>query len=252
VVLEAIELGYRLIDTAVRYNNEEAVGAAIAAASVPRDELIVSTKLPLECTTTMVAKHARASLGRLGVDYLDLLLMHWPNKKVPQEETLYAMAQLREEGLVRWVGVSNFTAPQVQRALTVTPLLTNQIEYHPYLDQALALEIAEREDLLITAYSPLADGRALKDPVITDIAARHGVSAGQVTLRWLVQQDRVVTIPKTATSARLRENLDVFGFELTADEMRVISAMAEGHRTMNPAFAPTWDDAPGFRESRRR
>lgn len=243
-VLEALAMGYRFIDTAVRYENEAAVGDALAATSVPRDGLLVSTKLPLECDADAVASIARESLRRLRIDAIDLLLMHWPNQEVPQSETLGAMAQLQHEGLVRWIGVSNFTEAQLEEALKYVPLLTNQVEYHPFLDQRRALAQVERHDLLLTAYSPLARGRVLEDPVLADVAAAHGVKPSQVALRWLVQQPRVVAIPKTGSVERMRENIDIFAFALTADEMAAIDALHDGYRIVNPAFAPVWDE-PG-------
>jgi diketogulonate reductase-like aldo/keto reductase len=164
------------------------------------------------------------SLSRLGVDAVDLLLIHWPHPLVPVEETLGAMAELQEEGLVRHLGVSNFTASQLREALRTadTPLVTDQVLYHPYKDQSALQSVRAEHDVALTAYSPLGRGAVLEDETLADIGARHDKSAAQVALRWLVQQDGVVAIPKATGRDHLAANLEIFDFSLSEAEMEQI------------------------------
>lgn len=240
-VLDALAIGYRLFDTATRYDNEEAVGAALAATTIPRDEILISTKLPLDCTAPMARAAALESLRKLRTDYVDILLMHWPNNDVPDEETLGEMALLREEGLVRGVGVSNFPPSRLDRAVEVTTIVANQVEYHPYLSQRAVLESAQRHGHAIMAYSPLARARVNDDPVLTEIGREHGKTASQVALRWQIQQPQVVTIPKTGSAQRRRANFDILDFALTDDQMAAIHRLDEGFRLIDTPFAPDWE-----------
>jgi diketogulonate reductase-like aldo/keto reductase len=204
------------------YDNEAAVGEGIAAAPVPREDVFLTTKLwRSNLRREDVREATRASLDRLGVDRVDLLLIHWPHPRVPVAETLDAMVALRDEGLVSHLGVANFTREQYREARRVAdaPLVTDQVLYHPYLDRAGLRADCAAEELSLTAYSPLARGDAVGDPVLADVGAPHGKSAAQVALRWLLQQDRVVAIPKATGRAHLVENRDVFDFELTESEM---------------------------------
>jgi len=244
-VVDALAIGYRLLDTAQRYGNEADIGRGIAASSVPRDEYLLSTKLALELDARGTIEATKQSLRRLKTDYLDLLLMHWPNVDVPIEETLLAMMELHESGLVRAIGVSNFTSAQVREALKVAPIVTDQVEYHPFLAQPTLLATARQEDLVLMAYSPLARGAVSSDPVLLDIASMHGKNPAQIALRWLVEQDRVATIPKSASSERRRSNFDIFDFELSREDTERINALARGLRLVNPNIAPEWDDQDG-------
>jgi 2,5-diketo-D-gluconate reductase B len=242
-VRDALEIGYRQIDTARAYDNEREVGRGIADSGVPRDEIFLTTKVPYdEATADEVRRDAEESLERLGVDRLDLLLLHWPNPDVPLEETIGALNQVREDGLTTQIGVSNFPAGLLRQALDIAPLFCNQVEYHPFLDQSRLLELARDKDVLVTAYSPLAHGKVPDDPTLTAIGERHGKTAGQVALRWLLDQPGVSPIPKASSHERRRENFDVFGgFTLTDEDRAEIDELPKDGRTGNPPWAPDWN-----------
>jgi diketogulonate reductase-like aldo/keto reductase len=229
-VLSALEAGYRLIDTAVNYRNEKEVGEAIRSSAVPRDEVFLTSKLPGRHHAYDDAKASvRESLERLGLDYLDLHLIHWPNPSVDKyADAWQALVDLREEGLVRSVGVSNFTEAHLKRIIGetgVTPVV-NQIELHPYFPQREMREVNARLGILTESWSPLGKRQApFDEPPVASAAEAHGVTSGQVILRWQVQLG-AVPIPKSATPERQRQNLDVFGFELTDAEMDAITALA--------------------------
>ena len=241
-VRDALEIGYRQIDTARAYENEREVGRGIADSGVPRDEIFLTTKVPhTDAAPDLVERDGEESLARLGVDYLDLLLLHWPNPEVPLEQTLGALNRLRDDGRVRQIGVSNFPAGQLRQALEIAPLFANQVEYHPFLSQERVLDVARDHDALVTAYSPLAHGRALNDETLGRVGAAHGKTAGQVALRWLLDQPLVSPIPKASSHDRRAENFDVFDFELTPEERAEIDALPKDVRTANPPWAPDWD-----------
>jgi diketogulonate reductase-like aldo/keto reductase len=241
-VLDALEIGYRYIDTAQAYNNEEAVGRALAATPVPRDQVFLVTKLDFPYyAREALAPSLRESLDRLQTEYVDLLLMHWPHDEVPMEETLEAMGAAREQGLLRHFGVSNFTSDQVRQAADCAPIATNQVEYHPFLNQDRLLETHRQLGILTTAYSPLARGALLDDPVLSAIGADHGKSVAQVALRWLLQQDGVITAVRSSSAHHRVANFDVFDFTLDEGEMERIAGLARGYRVIDPPFAPDWD-----------
>jgi 2,5-diketo-D-gluconate reductase B len=242
-VRDALEIGYRQIDTARAYGNEREVGRGIADSGVPRDEIFLTTKVPHdEATADEVRRDAEESLERLGVDRLDLLLLHWPNPHVPLEETIGALNRVREDGLTTHIGVSNFPAGILRQALDIAPVFCNQVEYHPFLDQSRLLELAREKDVLVTAYSPLAHGKVPGDPTLTAIGERHGKSAGQVALRWLLDQPGVSPIPKASSHERRRENFEVFGgFTLTDEDRAEIDRLPKDGRTANPPWAPDWN-----------
>jgi len=221
-VRTALEAGYRHVDTAQVYDNEAAVGEGIAAADVDREEIFLTTKVwRSNLHAPDVYETVRASLDRLDTDYVDLLLIHWPHPRVSFEETLSAMAELRDEGLVEHLGVSNFTRSQLQEARGVVdaPIVTDQVQYHPYVDQSDLLEFCVASDVALTAYSPLSRGGVLDDEVLATIGDRYGKSPAQVALRWLVQQEPVVAIPKASSREHIEANLAVFAFSLTGEEM---------------------------------
>ncbi len=245
VVRAAIDIGYRHIDTAQLYLNEEEVGRALRDSGFSREMIFLTTKIAFDKGRyDDVIRTTDESLRKLKTDYVDLLLIHWPAKDVPLEETLRAMAHLHEQRKVRHIGVSNFTSTLLERAcdLSPIPILANQVEYHPYLAQQKVLEVCRRRQVMLTAYAPSARARVTGDPVLQEIGARYGKSPVQVTLRWLIQQPLVAAIPKSAHVDRVRENCEIFDFELTDSEMQSIFALARGLRMLNPEnIAPDWD-----------
>lgn len=227
-VESALELGYRHLDTAQMYQNEEAVGAAVSASDVPREEVFVTTKLDRpNVSRERVFSSVGESLERLGTDYVDLLLIHAPSRSVPISETIGAMDNLVEEGRVRNVGVSNFSVAEALEA-SRAGILTNQVEYNPFHGQPELLEFCVENDVVLTAYSPLDVGRVRGNEVLREIGRRYGKAEAQVALRWLVQQPRVVAIPKASSREHQRQNLDVFDFELSGGEMARIFELQGG------------------------
>ncbi|WP_437050137.1 aldo/keto reductase [Streptomyces sp. enrichment culture] len=229
-VLSALELGYRLVDTAANYRNETGVGRAVARSGVPRGDIVVTTKLPgrhhgYEETLASFEE----SRARLGLDYVDLYLIHWPLPRVGRYvDSWRAMIKLREEGLVRSIGVSNFTPGHIERLEKETGVLpsVNQIELHPLLPQEELRAFHAARGVVTESWSPLGrDSDLLADPALARIAEAHGVTPGQVVLRWHTQLG-AVPVPKSADPGRQRENLGVFGFELGADEMRAVADRA--------------------------
>ena len=246
LVEAALAEGYRYIDTSRFYGNEEAVGKAMARSSVPRNDVWVTTKLlhPRTPPQPDLRFELEQSLRMLQTDYVDLLLIHWPRPDVSLEWALGEFAAMRAQGKARTIGVSNFTTALLRQALGIVgDLAANQVEYHPYLNQRPLLDLMREHDVVLIAHSPLARGKVLDDPVIQEIAQRRKLSAAQVTLRWIVQQQRVVAIPGAQNIEQLRENLKVLDFKLTNDEMTAISALARGTRIVNPKHGPAWDPA---------
>lgn len=220
----ALSLGYRHLDTAQMYRNEDEVGRGMSNSGVNREDIFLVTKLSTNnFTHEKVLNSARESLKRLGTDYVDLLLMHWPNPSVPLEETLGAMRELQEEKSVKHIGVSNFPASMVEEATQHAEIFCNQVEYHTRNPQDELLEQARGLDYLLTAYSPVAKGRIMNDATLEEIGAAHDKTPAQVALRWLVQQEKVCAIPKAQSPEHQESNLDVFDFELSEEEMERVS-----------------------------
>jgi 2,5-diketo-D-gluconate reductase B len=242
-VLDALELGYRHIDTARAYGNEAWVGRALADSDVPREDVWLTTKAWYEhAEPDFLTRVFHEQLADLQVERVDLLLLHWPAPEVPLRQTLGAMNALREQGLAAHIGVSNFPSELLREALEYAPIFCDQVEYHPYLPQGPVMHECLEHDLLLTAYSPFAHGYVHDDSLLGEIGARHGKSAGQVALRWLLDQPNVCTIPKASSHARRAENLDVFDFELDDDERAAVAALSRRHlRTADPEWAPDWD-----------
>ncbi|MFT4305875.1 MAG: aldo/keto reductase [Microbacterium sp.] len=242
-VLAAIGNGYRLLDTAVNYGNEDAVGAAVRRSDVDRDEIIVATKVPgRDHGYDETIRSAQGSLARLGLDRIDLYLIHWPNPRVDRYvDTWRAMIALQEEGVVTSIGVSNFTEGMLTRLIDETGVVpvVNQVEMHPYFPQTALRAFHERNDIRTESWSPLARrSELLSEQAVTDVAARHGVSPTQAVLRWHVQLGST-PIPKSADPSRQRENAEVFGFWLSDAEVAAISRLERGR---------LWDGDPEVHE----
>jgi 2,5-diketo-D-gluconate reductase B len=241
-VRDALEIGYRQIDTARAYGNEAEVGEGIGQSGVDRAEIFLTTKVfPGDFEPEALKAAAEDSLRSLGTDYLDLLLLHWPDESVPLERTLAALVELREAQKIRQLGVSNFPAGLLAQALAHAPVFCDQVEYHPFLGQERLLELARGRDVLVTAYSPLAHGRVPDDATLSEIGEAHGKSAGQVALRWLLDQPGVSPIPKASSHERRVENFEVFDFSLSDDERARIDALPKDDRQIDPDFGPDWD-----------
>ena len=243
-VAHALSVGYRHIDTAQMYRNEEQVGEALSASAVPRDEVFVTTKVSIRhMRREQVRPSVESSLARLRTDYVDLLLIHWPNPDVPLEETLLAMAELREAGLVRAVGVSNFPPSLAKAATGITTIFTNQVEFHVYLSQDALLEIALADGHLLTAYSPLARGAVLDDPVVVDVAERQNATPAQVAIAYLFAKPQVAVIPKATAPGRIEENLAAMDVRLSEEDLQRLSELDRGGsvRIVEPPFAPDWE-----------
>jgi len=247
ILPEALKLGFRHVDTAQIYKNEGAVGEVIAKSGISRHDIFLTTKVWVDrYHHADFLASVDESLQKLKTDYVDLLLLHWPKSDVPLAERIGALNDVRKAGKVRNIGISNFNVALTEEAvkLSDTPLATNQIEYHPYLDQTKVIAAARKHGLSVTAYYLMADGKVPDDSVLKDIGARHGKTAAQVALRWAVQQPDVVALSKTATESRLKENFDIFDFALSEEEMQAIHALAKPDgRIVNPGhLAPEWDD----------
>ena len=228
MVEQALRLGYRHIDTAEMYDNEREVGEGVHASRIKRGEIFVTTKIwPSHFAPRDLERAARDSLARLRLREVDLLLLHWPNPQIPLADTLAALCKVKRDGLARHIGVSNFTVKLLEEAvrLSAEPLLYNQIECHPFLDQSKVIAACRQHDMAVVAYSPIARGGARNDKLLARIGAAHGKTAAQVCLRYLVQQD-IVAIPRTSKEQRLSENAAIFDFALSAAEMREIAALA--------------------------
>jgi 2,5-diketo-D-gluconate reductase B len=246
LVAAAIAAGYRHIDTARKYGTEERVGEGIRASGIERNELFVTTKVTEEnAREADFLCSAETSLKALGLNYVDLLLIHWPQPKVPFAETLGALAKAKRSGLTRHLGVSNFTLAMLEEAVHVCPepLVTNQVEYHAYLPQDRMLAALKRHGMILTAYCPVARGKLLDDPIIGEIAEARGKTHAQICLRWLIQQPMVAAVPRALEEAHIREDLDVFDFSLSDGEMRQISALRRRNIRIAdpPERAPKWD-----------
>jgi diketogulonate reductase-like aldo/keto reductase len=245
----ALKAGFRYIDTAQIYRNEGEVGEVVAASRITREEIFITTKVWVEnYSPRAFAASVDESLRKLGSDHIDLLLLHWPNDSVPLADQIGALNGVAEAGKVRHIGVSNFNKALMAQAIALSkrPLVTNQFEYHPYLNQSGLIDATRHAGLAVTAYCGMAVGRVLSDPVLASMADRHGRSIAQIVLRWLIQQDGVVALSRTTNEARLAENLGVFDFELDDADMRAIHRLARpASRIVNPkGLAPLWDETP--------
>ena len=246
VVEQALERGYRHVDTAELYDNEREVGEGLRAAGIKRDEVFITTKVwPSHFAPRELERSAQASLARLELSHVDLLLLHWPNPQIPLRDTLGALCKVKRMGLARHIGVSNFTVALIEEAVKLAdePLVCNQIEVHPFIDQSKVIAACRRHGMAVVAYSPVARGGVSRDKVLSRIGKAHGKTAAQVSLRFLVQSG-IVVIPRTSRLERLSENLAIFDFELSAVEMAEIARLAHGDgRIVDYAYSgsPQWD-----------
>ena len=228
LVEQALRLGYRHIDTAEMYDNEREVGEGLHGCGIKRSEIFVTTKVwPSHFAPGDLERAARDSIARLRLREVDLLLLHWPNPQIPLANTLGALCKVKREGLAHHIGVSNFTVKLITEAvrLSTEPLVCNQIECHPFLDQSKVIAASRKHDMAVVAYSPIARGSARNDKLLARIGAAHGKTAAQVCLRYLVQQD-IVVIPRTSKEQRLSENAAIFDFALSSAEMKEITGLA--------------------------
>jgi 2,5-diketo-D-gluconate reductase B len=244
MVEQALRIGYRHIDTAEMYDNEREVGEGLRASGIRRDDVFITTKVwPDHLAAARLERATGESLARLRLASVDLLLIHWPNPRIPLAETMGALCRMKQAGFTRHIGISNFTAPLVEEAvrLATEPLVTNQIEWHPYLDQSKIVAACRRHGLSVTAYSPIARGRAGNDAKLKRIGMRHRKTPAQVSLRFLVHEGAIV-IPRTSRRERLEENMAIFDFELDPAEMDEIRGLArQGGRVVDWSGAPNWD-----------
>ena len=246
IVANALKAGYRHVDTAWKYGSERGVGEGIRASGVPRGDIFLCTKVSHEYLRAAdFANSVDESLTSLGVDYVDLLLVHWPNAAIPLKETMGALAKAKRDGLAHHIGVANYNIALLDQAIALCPepLVNLQGEAHPYIDTTRIVDACRERGIVFTAYCPLGRGKLFSDPVLSEIAQRHGRTIAQVALRWLVQRGNIVPIPRSSNPARMAENLDVFDFTLSDDEMKRIGGLTRANgRIANPAGrAPKWD-----------
>jgi 2,5-diketo-D-gluconate reductase B len=244
VLESALALGYRHIDTAAMYDNEAAVGAAIAASGLGRGELFVTTKVWHDQlgTKESIRRAFETSLAKLKLDHVDLYLVHWPSEAMDMATVLEALIALREEGRTRAIGVCNFNLPMMRRAVDEigAPLATLQVEYHPFLDQSAMLRFLRERSIPLTAYAPLAQGRAAQDATLARIGMKHGVSAAQVSIAWLLDQADVIAIPKAQRPQSQQSNLDALTIRLDDEDRAAVAALPKDLRYVTPPFAPDW------------
>jgi 2,5-diketo-D-gluconate reductase B len=244
VVESAIALGYRHIDTAAMYENEASVGAAIAASGVQRKDLFITTKVWHDQLAPDALQRAfSTSLQKLRLDYIDLYMIHWPARDMDMAATLEALMALRERGLTRAIGVCNFNLPMLRRAVEEigAPIAALQVEYHPFLSQTRLLAYLRGKGIPLTAYAPLAQGRAASDPTLTELSQKHQCSAAQIAIAWLLDQEGIIVIPKAARAESQKANLDAIGIQLDDDDRAAIAALPKDQRFVRPPFAPDWD-----------
>ncbi len=246
-VQAALDAGYRHIDTASIYGNESEVGEAIRTHATPRDDIFVTTKVwPSDVADGRLQKSAEDSLGRLGIDNVDLLLIHWPSDTVPLRQQMEALCDAKTRGLARHIGVSNFPPRYLEAAVRHSgePLVTNQVEHHPYLDQSTLAAACRAFGIAMTSYSPLGKGRLFKEPAVAEIAKAKGKTPAQVVLRWHIEHPMNVAIPKSGNADRIAENIDIFDFSLTEEEVDRIARLARKDGRMVAAMPVDWDGAP--------
>ncbi|MFP3455217.1 aldo/keto reductase [Psychrobacter sp. SIMBA_152] len=249
VVKKALEMGYEHIDTAQAYGNEKEVGEGIRQSGVARDKFFLTTKIfpdDMKFEPEKLVAAAKRSLEDLGTDYVDLLLLHWPDDRVPLSETIPALCELQKQGLTRHIGVSNFNIANIIEAKKYAdvPIVVNQVEFHPFIKQNTLQTFLNNHHILLEAYSPLARGDVFDNEVIKEIADKHNVTPAQISLAWILSDKHRVAIPKTSNPDHLQGNLDAIKVELSADELEKIGNLAssDGRKIEHPDYSPVWDD----------
>jgi 2,5-diketo-D-gluconate reductase B len=238
----ALELGYRHIDTAEMYGNEDAVGAALASSSVKRDDIHLTSKVWWEnLAAERMDRSADASLQKLGTDYVDLYLVHWPAAGMDMAAVMKALFALKESGRARAIGVANFPSAMLDQAAGLAPIACNQVEYHVLLAQDRLLSTQRELGVPLVAYAPLAQGRLAEHAVLREIAGKHGATPAQVALKWLLDQEGVAAIPKASRRESQQANLDALKLTLDDADRAAIKALPKNERFVKPGFAPTWD-----------
>ncbi|MGI9549155.1 MAG: aldo/keto reductase [Bdellovibrionales bacterium] len=244
-VTTALEEGYRHIDTASIYSNEKQVGQALKDVAIPREDLFLTTKIWRDyLSKDLIFKEAQKSLKNLKLDYLDLLLIHWPHPNFPLEQSLQALEALVKNQQVRLIGVSNFPCELLLKARKISPsLITNQVEYHPFLSQTPLLEVVQKQRMFLTAYSSLARAEAVKSQQLQHIAQKYNKSTAQIVLRWLVEQTNVVSLVKSKNKKHIKDNFNIFDFQLEKkDQDKIYRLTHQKRRCVDPPFAPQWDE----------
>ena len=237
---EALQIGYRHIDTAQFYNNEGEVGLAIKNSGISRGNIFITTKV-FPTDFNRIIKATEESLRKLKMDYVDLLLLHWPSDDETNRIAIDGLNDALNKGYAKSIGVSNFNIEKLSMALEQAPVVCNQVEYHPYISQEKLLSFMKTHGLFLTAYSPLAKGRVIHEGILLEMAAKHNKTVSQVVLRWLLQQGDISVIPKASSLERIKENLNVFDFGLSDKDMEVISGLSGDHRITNSVWSPKWD-----------
>lgn len=243
-VEQALKLGYRHIDTAAAYNNEEAVGQALVNSPTPRDHIHVTTKVWWDQLQPDAMRHSMdRSLKALRSDYVDLFMIHWPTTNLDLPSTIETLVSFKEQGLARNIGVANFPLPLLRKVVEElgAPLSAIQVEYHVLLGQNALLDYARQHDLALTAYTPLARNKVSDIPHIRQIAAKHGVMPTQVALKWLLDQPNVAAIPKASSEANQLANLASLEVRLDDEDRALIAGLSKRERQVSPDFAPVWD-----------
>ncbi|MGP5436791.1 aldo/keto reductase [Psychrobacter alimentarius] len=249
VVKKALEMGYEHIDTAQAYDNEKEVGQGIKQSGVARDKFFLTTKIfpdDMKFQPEKLAEAAKRSLENLDTDYVDLLLLHWPDDRVPLSETIPALCELQKQGLTRHIGVSNFNIADIIEAekYADVPIVVNQVEFHPFIKQNTLQTFLNNHHILLEAYSPLARGDVFDNDIIKEIADKHKVTPAQISLAWILSDKHRVAIPKTSNTDHLQGNLDAIKVELSADELDKLGSLArsDGRKIEHPDYSPVWDD----------
>ncbi|MGP4970159.1 aldo/keto reductase [Psychrobacter aquimaris] len=249
VVSQALKMGYEHIDTAQAYGNEKEVGQGIKQSGVSRDKFFLTTKIfpdDMKFEPEKLIAAAKRSLADLDTNYVDLLLLHWPDDRVPLSETIPALCELQKQGLTRHIGVSNFNIANIIEAekYADVPIVVNQVEFHPLIKQKTLQTFLNNHHILLEAYSPLARGDVFDNEIIKEIADKHNVTPAQISLAWILADKHRIAIPKTSNPDHLQGNLDAIKVQLSADDIEKISSLAraDGRKIKHPDYSPEWDD----------